>query len=86
MSKKIRAMFEVEIEVNDEEWAKVEAEYTTIWKTEIVGEEVPASPSAADALVIMVQQLEEGGDADWAMGFDIDWSGYTDEEFIDADG
>ncbi len=76
---KLRAMVEVEVELTEDEWTLIRANYVMNWSDEILAGDVPTMPSAADAWQGMLQ-LGEPDD------FEVSWDLCTDENFVEESG
>lgn len=76
MSKKLRAMVQIEVTLTDEQWEQIQTDYAENWRVEIEAGEAEKEPMSGDVWNAM---LADGEPED----FEIDWEGFTDEEIVD---
>ncbi len=74
MSKKIRAMVEIEVTLTDEQWQQMKTDYEENWREEIKAGEAEPEMLAGDVW----NAMQEHGEPD---DFTISWDLCSDEDF-----
>jgi hypothetical protein len=78
MSKKMRALVEIEVTLTDAEWEQIQTDYAENWREEIEAGDAEKEPLSGDVWNAIVADGEPND-------FEINWDAFTDEEIVDEE-